>query len=213
MKTLTIAIMAVFLMAAFAVPMVLAEDNTSDTAGETVTSESPETTSTETVSEETEAELELNEGAGNGKIAWKQFQLWFTFNQEKKIEGEIELAKLRLIQAKIAAENNDSAAVEKAMEAHEKIMERIQERVNNLDGASDAEGLNDSAVKLVGLERAIQVHERRIAYLSSVLENANLTEAQRAKIETKLQSMKENVGDLKKERWSRSKQSLWLLKI
>jgi len=177
-----IMIMMVLIVTAFAMPLVVAESNNSD--------------GTMIVSENTEAGLEMNESASNGKIAWNQFKLWFTFNSEEKIEGELELAKLRLIQAKIAAKNNNSEAIGKAMDAHEKIMNKIQERINQLDGASDAEGLNASVNKLVGLERAIQVHESRIAYLGQVLETANLTDAQRAKIETKLQNMEENAGKL-----------------
>jgi hypothetical protein len=210
MKTILTIAITLAMMAAFAVPMVLAEDNetgdindnsdaislyddTSNLSEGLVISPAP---TTDTVSAETEAELELNESAGGGKIAWKQFKLWFTFNQERKIQGELELAKLRLIQAKIAAENNNSEAMEKALEAHERIMNRIQNRMDKLDGDSSFEGLNASAIRLVGLERAIQVHERRIAYLSNVLANANLTDEQRAKIETKLGKMQDRVGNL-----------------
>ncbi len=207
--TLTIAIMAVLMIAAFAVPLASAEDATDTTSDATddssaaidlyddtsnlpegvVISPAPEST-------DTEQSLELDESVSGGKIAWRQFKLWFTFNQERRIEGELELAKLRLIQAKIAAKNGDSEAVEKAIEAHERIMNRIQERMGKLESASDSKGLGDSADKLVGLEKAIQVHERRIAYLGKVLDTADLTDAQRAKIETKLAKMEENVGDL-----------------
>lgn len=193
LSMMLIAVMALSMIAPLALAEELAvEDN--------VTAEpmliSTETSSTDQVSEETEAELELTEEVSNQGVAWKQFKLWFTFNQEKKIERELELAKIRLAQANRAAQNGNSEAAEKAMEAHERIMNRVQEKIEKLDGATTAEGLNASAVKLIGLERALQVHERRVAYLGSVLETANLTEAQRTRLETKLQSMEENADKL-----------------
>ena len=82
----------------------------------------------------------------------------------------------------------------KALDAHDKIMNRIQDKINKLESGSDVKALNDSATKLIGLERAIQVHEQRITFLSNALENANLTDAQRAKIESKI-SKAQNVTD------------------
>jgi len=174
-------------MFALAAPMVLAEDSSDAISLYDDTSNLSEgmviSPASEVTSEETETELELNEDVGEGKIAWKQFRLWFTFNQETKAQGELELARLRLIQAKVAAQNNNSVAMEKALEAHERIMNRVKTRVN-------------ASTKLVGLERAIQVHERRIAYMTNVLETANLSDVQKARIETKLEAMKQNSEDL-----------------
>ena len=184
------------LMAAFAVPMALAEDNDSDSSDAIalyndtsniteglVISPGPSTETTETA-----AELDAEENAtiGFGDIFMNRVQTWFTWNQEKKVELELKLAKMRLIQAKIAAKNNNTEAMEKALEAHEEIMNRIQERMSKLDGASDINGLNNSAVKLIGLERAIQVHEARINRFNLMLENANLTDEQRTRIESKI---------------------------
>jgi hypothetical protein len=190
MKILSIAMIAILALS-FITPYAFAEetsDGVVDNATEDVVSENTAAdTSAETTA--TEAELELNESAGTGKIAWKQVQLWLTFNQERKLEREMDLARLRLIQAKIAARNNDSAAMEKALEAHERIMERAKTRMEALKLA-DGDKANETAAKLVGLERAIQVHERRIAFISNVLANANLTEAQREKLELKLEKVK-----------------------
>jgi hypothetical protein len=68
-------------------------------------------------------------------------------------------------------------------------MERAKTRMEALKLA-DGDKINETAAKLVGLERAIQVHERRIAFISNVLANANLTEAQREKLELKLEKVK-----------------------
>jgi len=184
-KTISIALIAVMLLAIFAVPFALAEE-TDDV------SEVPMLISANEVSEEIESELELDEDVSDGDVAWKQFKLMFTFNQERKAQGELEIARMRLAQANAAAKNNNIERAEKALEAHNRIMERVQARINNLDGASDVEGLNASATRLVGLERAIQVHERRVAYLANALENANLTEEQKARIESRIQNMEKS---------------------
>jgi hypothetical protein len=143
-----------------------------------------------------EAELEMNESASTGDVIGQQFRNWFIFNQEKKIEAELRLAKLRLIQAKIAAKNNNTEAMERAMDAHDRIMGRIQERMDRLDDHSDLNGLNDSAIELDGLQRAIQVHELRVEYLQNVLNNSNLSEQQREKIELRLEKAQNNTAHL-----------------
>lgn len=186
--------MAIMMIAAFAMPLALAEETTDDATIENETALIPygEDALVVLTSEEMEAEeaeLEMNESASNAKVAWKQIQLWFTFKQEKKARIELEIARLRLIQAKIAARNNNTAAVEKALKAHEKIMNRVKERINKIDGVATKEAINATAAKLVGLERAIEVHQRRITFLSNMLATANLTEEQRARIEMRIQKM------------------------
>ena len=171
-------VMIAFLMLSLVVPGVLAQDD-SDVS----------------VDEVTEEELEMDEDVTTGKVAWENVKLWFTFNQERKIEREMNLARLRLIQAKVAAKNNNSEAVERALEAHERIMNRVQVRMGAMEVVSNGE--NETALKLVGLERAIQVHERRITFLNNVVENADLTDAQRAKVEARLGKVETVTGKLK----------------
>jgi hypothetical protein len=136
-----------------------------------------------------DSELGLTEDVSGGKIAMKQFKLWFTFNQENKIMGEIELAKMRLIQAKIAARNGDSKAIENALMAHETSMERVINKMGQIVDTSDVEKSTESAAKLIRLENAIQVHERRIDYIVNVLETSDLSEMQRSQIESRIQKI------------------------
>lgn len=125
-----------------------------------------------------QAAQDLNESdAGSFKIGMQQLKVMFAFNQEKKANLELELARLRLIQAKIAAKKNNTVALQNAIDKHEKLMEKIRARIN----ATSNKGGN-----VTGLERAIEVHNRRITALNNILQNTNLTEEQRAKIEMKL---------------------------
>lgn len=137
-----------------------------------------------------EAELELNESASTVDVIGQQFRVWFTFNQEKKAEAELQLAKLRLIQARIAAKNNNTVAMEKALDAHDRIIARVEGRM------ADIESRNLSTEKLRGLERAIQVHENRMAKLDEILSNANLTDEQRARVEDRLAHVENVTGHL-----------------
>ena len=148
------------------------------------------------VNEDNEADLELNESVGSGTILGQQIKLWFTFNKEKKMDQELKLARIRLIQANIAMKNNNTVAMEKALAAHERIMNKVEERMNQIKEGPKLNKLNDSAVKLVGLERAIQVHERRIAFIQDKLENANLTDEQRSKLEARLEKAQNNTAHL-----------------
>ncbi len=197
--------MAVMMLAVFAVPLALAENTEDADTADTDVAEagdadanliSPASEATDaTVAQE--ATDDMNEEAGAGAIAMNRIKNWFTFRQEKKVELDIKLAKLRLIQARVAAKNGNIEAMEKAMAAHDKIIARAQKRIESIDGAATEEGAKETADKLVGLERAIQVHEARIAKLQNLLANANLTDAQKAKIEAKIAHAQEVTDKLK----------------
>ncbi|MEM2874161.1 MAG: hypothetical protein QW063_01795 [Candidatus Nanoarchaeia archaeon] len=135
-------------------------------------------TTNETVELEQEEAQELNESDVSGfKVLMQELKVMFALNQEKKAQLELELARLRLIQAKIAAKNNNTIAMEKALEAHQKLMEKVRARIN---------AISNKGGNITGLERAIQVHERRIELLNEILAKVNLTEEERAKIEARL---------------------------
>jgi len=153
-----------------------------------------------------EIDASLNESVNGWKIGWQNTKIAFTFNKEKKAEMELKLADMRLIQAKIAAKNNNSIAMEKALFAHEKILVRVQERVKKIDGASDEKGVRNSAEKLVGLDRAIEVHQIKIDRLNALLQNENLTSDEKTRIESMLAKAEnstvhlQEVQDMQKEK-------------
>lgn len=184
--------MAVLMLAVFAVPLALAEEDVVVTDGADITAtDAVATNAAEITSADAEINQELdtslNEEVSGGKVAWKQIQLWLTFKQEKKAERELDLARLRLIQARVAAKNGNEKAMEKAIEAHNKLIEKVKTRVNAIDGASDETGVKNTAVKLVGIERAIQVHEARIERLNVLLQNENLTQKQKEKVQMQIE--------------------------
>jgi ATP-dependent Zn protease len=64
-------------------------------------------------------------------------------------------------------------------------MDRVRNRVEKMNFQDS--NLSVPAKKLVGLERAIEVHEKRIAFLNQTLVNENLTEKQKEVIERRLE--------------------------
>jgi Leucine-rich repeat (LRR) protein len=134
-----------------------------------------------------EIDSSLDESVGMFKIAVKKMDIWMTRNQELKIKKELDLAKLRLIQARVAARNNNTNAMEKALESHQKIIEKIEARMNNLElgvGNSDSEDVEKS----VGLERAVEVHRLRIERINQLLENENLSENQKTRLQASIEN-------------------------
>ncbi len=132
----------------------------------------------------------VSESEASGNFFWKQADIWFTFNQEKKAEKELKLAELQLVRARIAERNNNTKAMEKALEAHQKLIERVKERISRFDNTSG------NVTKLIGLERALEVHQFRIDKLNETLGNANLTAEQREKLQERLGQAQENTDHL-----------------
>ena len=154
------------------------------------------------IAQETEADLQGDPGitpdsAMYGlKLGWEKIQLGLTFNQEKKAEMELEFAQKRLLEAKKMAEKGDLKAMEKAEREHGKLIEKARERISRMDGDGREKSINESMTKLVGLQRAIEVHEQRIEVLKDILSEKNMTDEQRVKFEALIDKMQNNTAKL-----------------
>lgn len=183
MKRSTIILMALFAigLAMVILPIVLADDNTSANAGTenpVLIAANPNAQVSDSISD-----LNVSEDVSSWRMGWKQVGIWLTFDQEKKAQLELDLARLQLIRTKIAAMKNDSTAMEKALDAHDKLLNDFEAR---------AEKLSNAGGNVTGLNRAIAVHEARIQKLNELLASANLTDAQKSKFEARLMHI-ENV--------------------
>lgn len=190
MKT-NLMLVGLFVMSLFAMTLVLADSNVSDNSSINLVVD--QNSSAVNISD---IDSSLNESVNGWKIGWKQMGIWFTFNDEKRVEKELKLADLRLIQARIAAKNNNSAAMEKALTAHERILERVNRTMQNMQGGKDGKGVKSSAEKLVGLDRAIEVHQIKIERMNALLANENLTADEKARIESALARAENNTAKL-----------------
>ena len=156
-----------------------------------------EEVSSDVTSLESEIETSLNEDVSGFKIGWEKFKLGLTFNQEKKAMNELKIARMQLVRARIAARNNNSQAMNSALEAHDRILERARERLQNIQYAGEGLALNKSKEKMNAMQQAIEVHELRIQKLNDMLANDNLTEVQIANIEARLAHSQQIAGQLK----------------
>ena len=127
-------------------------------------------------------ETNLNGNYSNWKYFWKNFQTNFMRNQTLKIERQLELANLKLIQAKMLLEKGNIKASEKALEQHDKLLDYVQERIEKMENKS----------LTPGLDNAIAVHEMRLERLITLLNNSNLTEQNREVFERRINHL-ENI--------------------
>lgn len=134
-----------------------------------------------------QAEQSLSQNVSRFDLFKERLALRFTFNKEKRAEKELKLAGMLLNRAKIAARNNNTKAMEKAIEEHNRLMERVRQRVE------EANRKNMSSEKLRGLDRAIQVHEAKIERFTQRLQNENLSQKQRESIEKMLNNSQKSI--------------------
>jgi hypothetical protein len=130
------------------------------------------------------------------KTGWQQIKIALTFNQEKKAEMELKLAEMRLNQARHASKNNNTEAMQRAMDAHDRIIQRIQDRVQKVESKSNENSTKEKIGSLYALQQAVQVHEQRVAKLGAILENDNLSEKQKEVVEMRLQKAQNNTAHL-----------------
>ncbi len=145
-----------------------------------------------------EVDASLEEDVSGFKVFMSEVGIFFTVNQEIKAKKELDLARLRLIQAKVAAKNNNTVAMEKALIAHQKIIARVESRVEAIDEGTKTEVESRASSKMfVGIERAIEVHELHVVRMRALLEDENLTIEQRTRIEASIEKTEDNIEHLK----------------
>ncbi|MEM4330556.1 MAG: hypothetical protein QW273_00945 [Candidatus Pacearchaeota archaeon] len=120
-----------------------------------------------------EEEADLEENVSSFDIFKTRIALFFAFREEKKAELELKLAKLQLLQAKKYAKKNNTAAMQKAIEAHNRILERVENRIRKI------EERNITNKNLTSLERAIKVHELRLEKLKKEISNTSFSSLER----------------------------------
>lgn len=131
------------------------------------------------------------------KTFGEKMRLAFTFKQEAKAKTEIELAELRLLEAKAMFMKGNVEAFKKAQEKHDELIVKAKERISKIEEDGDSEKIRMNAGKLVGLERAIEVHNYKIDKLKEIISSGNLSEEQIAKFEEKISMMQNKTEDMR----------------
>jgi hypothetical protein len=133
------------------------------------------------------------------KLGWERAKLWFTFKQEKKAEKELQLARLRLVEARIMAEKGNVKAFQRAQEAHNALIERAQARLAAIQEDTTEANIKENLKKVSWLEVAIEVHENRIAVLNEILAEKNLSEEAKTAIESAVARMENRTEAMKQK--------------
>jgi len=192
---------ALFILSTFTAA--LAENETTDVndtveVDENVSEEVVITTEDTNETEETEVEeieIEINDEeepsvTPDEPIRWglkraiERIDLALTFNKASKAKKGLRHAKERLleVEAMIAAKKLDAA--EKAQKVREKIMERVQENVEEM-----GDGAEEDVEDVLEIENEVEEQENRMQMLKVKFQfKGNLTEEQRAKIDSLMES-------------------------
>jgi len=141
---------------------------------------------------------ETNETVTPAQLRRARWQIWFTFNKERKAERQLRLAEMELIRARMAAMKNDSKTLHEALKNQEDLLEKVRKTVQNRREKNTEEGINQTTTWLTGIDRAIEVHENKITRLNLLIsEGTNLTEEQISLIQEKINQTQEVIGHLK----------------
>ena len=132
------------------------------------------------------------------KLGWEKMKLMFILNSEKKAQRELDLAKLRLVEAKVMAEKGNEKAAEIALLQHDKLISKVEKRITDFKEGNTEQNIRDRVKDLAVMERSIQVHSERIESLRNILAEENLSSEKRDLIEQRLSSI-ENVTEHLKE--------------
>jgi hypothetical protein len=152
-KIYSVFAMFLLLASALAIPMVLAEEDDDDLLiGD-----------------------EIEEFPSMIRYNWEKFKLNFVRNQTVRAERELQLARWKVAEARIATQQGNIQRAERAMKENEKMMSRVQERVSRMESLTP------------GLDQALRVQEERVNRLNLALEDANLSEEQRERIDANLE--------------------------
>ncbi|VVB80340.1 Uncharacterised protein [uncultured archaeon] len=125
---------------------------------------------------------------GAFRYGWENFKLFFMRNETNRIQQELRLANWKLAEARRDARNKDFNGTDNALREHDALISQIRDEVQKL---------KDSNQSLTpGLDQAISVHEERLARLNASLQNSNLTDDQRSKIEDRISKLENNTAHL-----------------
>ncbi|MCX8159063.1 MAG: DUF5667 domain-containing protein [Candidatus Pacearchaeota archaeon] len=123
------------------------------------------------------------------KLGWEKLGVAFTFNQEKKAQKELALAKKRLMEMRKMAEKGNVKAMERAQQKHDALIENAQARLALIQEDTTETKAKLAAEKVIGIERALKAHQNRIEVLQDILAEKNLSDEARTAIESAIERM------------------------
>ncbi len=130
--------------------------------------------------------------------AMENINLALTFGEEAKARKRLELARERIIEAKVMAERNKVEALQKAKEAHQKHLLELRINLEKLKKDNPRDEMKINAE----IEQKLEGQETASAALAAKIElklRGNLTEAQMQKLTALIESLKNESAKAKLE--------------
>ncbi len=130
------------------------------------------------------------------ETAMENVNLALTFGDEAKARKRAQMARERLLEAKLMAERQNIKALEKAQRLHLKHLEKLRERLQKAEGSNFRSELKTD----IELEKDLESQEEAVTALSiTVKARGNLSEEQSRKLEALFESLKEEAHKTKIE--------------
>ena len=132
--------------------------------------------------------------------ALEQLNLLLTFDEGNEARKGLEIARERLLEIKIMAEENKFEAVEKAKEDHKKTLAKVRNDIKEIEEDNDVEELED----IIEIERGLEDHNEEIEETFAELKvkikvKGETTQEQKDLIDSILNSLKGQTGEVEIE--------------
>ncbi len=126
--------------------------------------------------------------------------LLLTFDKGKKAEKGLEIARERLLEVKAMVEENKLKYAEKAQEEHRKTLIKVKNNIKNFEKDNSTEEIKTD----LKIEKRLEEHEDNVEEINTKLKikikiDGAITEEQRILINSILDSIKEQTGEVKIE--------------
>ncbi len=132
--------------------------------------------------------------------ALDQLNLLLTFDQGEKAKKGIGIARERLLEVREMIEENRLEAAEKAKEDHGRLLNQVKESLQNLEKDNSTEEI----VEELEIEKELKEHEDKVEEVNAELKikikiEGTITEEQKALVNSLLDSLKGQAGEVKIE--------------
>jgi hypothetical protein len=131
------------------------------------------------------------------KTFGERLALGLTFNKEKRAQKELDIAQKRLLEMKKMIAKNKLQQAERLQAAYEERIQKASDLLAQIKENGNQATIVAGAKSLALLQGKVQNHEMAIEALKNVLAEKNLTDEQKAKLESVLERMENKTDDMK----------------
>jgi len=131
------------------------------------------------------------------KLFGEGLALGLTFNAQKRAEKQLEIANRRLLEMKNMIAKNKLKQAERLQERYEERIQRANEILQSLQENGNQAAILAVSRNIAKLQLRIENHEMAIEALKNAVAERNLTEEQKAKLESVLERMQNRTETMK----------------